>query len=95
MKPLSLAEVKGLVNNLEEKKNLESYLKKFGKLDVKNSGALGERIRGLDNLKIKKEHIAKLVDFLPKNSEEVNKIFNDVPLTEEEINAILEIVKEY
>ena len=95
MKPLSLAEVKDLIGNVEDRKELNNYIKKFGKLSKEDSLKLGEEIRGLDNMKVKEENIVKIIDFVPKTSEELNKIFTDVSLDKEECNKILEIVKGY
>jgi len=95
MKPLCLAEVKDLIGDIEDKKELDDYIKKFGNLSKEDSLKLGEEIRELDNMKVKEEHIVKIVDFIPKNSEELNKIFTDISLDEEECNKILEIVKGY
>jgi len=94
-KPLTLAEVKELATNLEEKKQLADYLKKFTKLSKEKSGKLAEEIRALDNPKIKEENIVKIIDFLPEDSEALNKIFTEVTLTEQEANAVLELVKKY
>lgn len=93
--PLTLAEVQEHVKKLEEKKALEGYLKKFIKLKKDKADALIEELRGLNNLKMKESHMAKVADFLPQDTEDINKIFNDVSLSEEESNAILEIVKKY
>ena len=95
MKPLCLAEVKNLIGDMDDKKELNDYIKKFGNLSKEDSLKLGDEIRGLDNMKIKEENIVKIVDFVPKTSEELNKIFTDVSLDEEECNKILEIVKGY
>jgi len=95
MKPLNLSEVKEFAGDLEEKRNLEAYLKKFGKLKKEKAKALAEEIRALDNMKIKEEDITKVIDFLPEDSEELNKIFRDVSLDEKEENELLEIIKKY
>ncbi len=95
MKPLCLAEVKNLIGDMDDRKELNDYIKKFGNLSKEDSLKLGDEIRGLDNMKIKEENIVKIVDFVPKTSEELNKIFTDVSLDEEECNKILEIVKGY
>ena len=95
MKPLCLAEVKNLIGDMDDRKELNDYIKKFGNLSKEDSLKLGDEIRGLDNMKIKDENIVKIVDFVPKTSEELNKIFTDVSLDEEECNKILEIVKGY
>jgi DNA-directed RNA polymerase subunit F len=94
MKPLNLAEVKELVGN-NENKDILDYLKKFGKLKSEDAVKLSKDLRGLDNLKMKDEHIVKIVDFLPKDAEDLNKIFNDISLDEKESNEILEIIKNY
>jgi DNA-directed RNA polymerase subunit F len=95
MEPLNLAEVKELSGDLEEKKDLMDYLKKFGKLTKEKADALTTELKGLDNLKLKKEFLVKIVDFLPRNSESLNKIFIEVSLDEKETQEILDIVKKY
>lgn len=94
-KPLSISEVKSQVSNLEEKKALEDYLKRFGNLKKDKAEKLAEDLRGLNNPKIKEDDIVKVIDFLPTQSEEVNKIFTDVSLSEDESNKIIEIVGKY
>ncbi|MBU0466199.1 MAG: hypothetical protein KJ718_02665 [Nanoarchaeota archaeon] len=93
--PLTLAEVQDIVKPLEERQEIKAYLKKFTKLSKDKALKLKEEIKSLGNMKIKEEHIVKLIDFLPKDAEDVNKIFIDTSLTEEETNAILEIVNKY
>ena len=44
-------------------------------------------------LKIKNEHIVKIVDLMPEDASDLNKIFTDVSLTEDETNKILDIIK--
>ena len=92
MEPLNLAEVKELVDSIEERKELKDYLKRFGKSSKEDSAKLTKELEAFDNMKIKKEHIVKIVDFLPNNSEDLNKIFNDVSLDEKETNELLEII---
>ena len=95
MKPLSLAEVNELMGDVDERKDLKGYIKRFGNLSKEDSVKLSEEVRGLDNMKVKEEHVVKIADFVPKTAEELNKIFTDVSLDEEECNKILEIVKGY
>lgn len=95
MKPLTLAEVQHLAGDVSEKKALEDYLKKFGNLSQEKAQKLADEIRALANVKISEEHIAKIVDFLPRDSEQVHKIFHDVSFEESETNAVLDIVKNY
>lgn len=95
MKHLNLAEVKEIVKDIDEKKDVKDYLKKFGKLSKEKAEKLAEELRTLGNAKIKEEYLVKIVDFLPKDAEELNKIFHDISLDEKEINEILEIIKKY
>ena len=93
--PMTLAEVKEIVKDLEEKQPLKDYLKKFAKLSKEKATKLKEELVKLNNIKIKEENIVKIVDFLPKDAEDLNKIFTEVTLSEAEINEILEVVKKY
>ena len=95
MKHLSLAEVKEIVKDIDEKKDVKDYLKKFGKLSKEKAEKLDEELRTLGNAKIKEEYLVKIIDFLPRDAEELNKIFHDISLDEKEINEILEIIKKY
>ena len=92
-KPLTLAEVKSYIPDLEEKRVLADYLKTFSEIDFKKSQTLKDNILALNNLKISEEKIIKIVDFLPKDMEDLSKIFLEVSLTEEESNAIIDAVK--
>jgi len=94
-KSLTLAEVKDIVDKLEDAEETKVYLKKFTKLSKKDALKLKEELAALGNLKMREEHLIKLVDILPRDTEDVNKIFSDTGLTEEETNAILEITKKY
>lgn len=95
MTPVHLADVAELAGDVEEKKNLKDYLKKFGKLNKKKADELAEEIRNLKNVKIKEEDVVKIVDFLPKDSENLNKIFKEISLDEKEANDLLEIIRRY
>jgi len=95
MQPLNLAEVKELVKNIEEEKELMVYLKKFGKLSKSHAEKLNEELKNLGNVKIKDEYKIKIIDFLPKTTEDLNKIFMGVSLDEKEANEILSIVGKY
>jgi len=46
-------------------------------------------------MKMKDEHIVKIIDILPDNEEELNKIFAGINLDENETKKILDTVKEY
>jgi len=92
---LSLAETKEILKGLEgeRKEEIEKYIKKFNKTKIANAKKIMQEIEKLENLKIKQEHIAKIIDLLPEDGSDINKIFSDVSLDENETKQILEIVK--
>ncbi len=94
--PLSLNEVEEIVEELEDtpkKQEIEQFLKKFNKTKAQQAKKIKEELEKLDLLKLKREHIVKIVDLLPQDASDLNKIFTDVSLNEDETNKILEIVK--
>ncbi len=95
MKSLSLAESLKLVGTAEENKEIKMYIKKFSKIKPDKAEELRKDIEDLDNIKIKPDHISKIIDLLPEDSEDMNKIFSDIGLNESETNKLLEIVKKY
>ncbi len=95
MKPISLVEAKEMAGNLDEKRGLDDYFRKFIKTSKENATKLEEELRGLKNDKIREEHVVKIVDFLPKDAEELHKIFHDTSLDEQEVATILGIISRY
>jgi len=95
MQALSLAETEKLIEEHGGSKEPEQYLKKFKKLNYKNSIALREEIEALQSHKIKGENVVKIIDFLPEDASDINKIFSDISLDENEIKQITEIVAKY
>jgi DNA-directed RNA polymerase subunit F len=95
MKALSLAEAKQLIDENKGKEELEPYLKKFIKLKLKETQELRKELEELKNHKIKAEHIANIIDFLPEDASDINKIFTDVSLDDNEIKQITGIVAKY
>jgi len=94
--PLNLVEVDEILKNLPEgdrKDEMEVYLKKFLKTKSEKAKKIKEEFEAADMLKIKREHIVKIIDLLPEDASDLNKIFVDVSLNEDETNKILEIVK--
>jgi DNA-directed RNA polymerase subunit F len=93
--PLCLAVVKEHIKNLEEKKTMEAYIKRFGNLTKDKAEKLKEELIALNNPKINAEYTVKIIDFLPKDAEDLNKIMVDANLSEEESKSILDVVKKY
>lgn len=93
--PVTMAEVKAIVDEMENKDELKNYLKTFTKLSKDKALKLVEEINALGNIKIKQENAIKVVDFMPATIEDVRKIFVDTSLTDEEANAIINVVAKY
>ncbi|MBR9703998.1 hypothetical protein GOV12_01195 [Candidatus Pacearchaeota archaeon] len=94
--PLNMNEVSVILKELPEnpkKEEMELFLKKFLKTKEKQAKKISEELKKLDLLKIKGEHIVKIIDLLPSDASDLNKIFVDVSLNEDEITKILDIVK--
>lgn len=90
MTPLSMTEaleyMKGDDDSNEE---IKKFIKKFTNLKPEKAKEMRKKFEGFDLMKMKPEHIAKIIDLLPKDPESLNKIFNDVNLNEEETKKIL------
>jgi DNA-directed RNA polymerase subunit F len=93
-KPLSMAEAKQYVEK-DSGAEIKGFIKKFIKLDSKKASELRSKLEKMDMMKMKEEHIVKIIDLLPETSEDLNKIFSDVGLDEDETKKILETIKEY
>ena len=94
--PLNLNEVQEILKNIadsEKKEEIEIYMKKFLKTKPEQAKKIKEELESLDLMKLKREHIVKIIDLLPQDASDLNKIFEDVSLSEDETNKILEIVK--
>ncbi len=95
IEPLSMAEVKKIIEKDEEKKELVDFIKRFIKLDEKQAKELKAELMALDIMKLKPQHIVKIVDFLPEDASDVYKICIDAGLTEDEVKKILDVVAKY
>jgi len=94
--PLNLNEVKDIVEDSpdsDKKEEMTQFLKKFLKTKPEQAKKIKEGLEKLDLLKMKREHLVKIIDLLPADASDLNKIFIDVSLTEDEINKILEVIK--
>ena len=78
IKPLSLSESEEIIENAgdkEEKKEIMAFIKKFNKISVKDAKSLRDEIEKLDYLKVKPEHVIKIIDTLPEDEADILKIF--------------------
>ena len=94
--PLNMNEVEDIIKDLPPTDRLEEtkeFLKKFVKAKPEQAKKIKEELEKIDMIKIKNEHIVKIIDLLPSDASELNKIFIDVSLNEDETNKILGVVK--
>jgi DNA-directed RNA polymerase subunit F len=94
--PVSMVQVTEIVKQFpenEKKEQIDAFLKKYSKTKQKQAEKITRELTALDLLKLKKEHIVKIIDMLPQDATDAQKIFFDVSLTEDEIHKILDIVK--
>jgi DNA-directed RNA polymerase subunit F len=91
--PISMAESQQYID--KEDSEISGFIQKFKVIKAKDALEIREKIDGLEIMKIRPEHIAKLIDILPEDKEELNKVFVDIGLDEDESNKILDIVKQY
>ena len=94
--PLNMNEVHEILKEIPDgskKQEMESFLKKFVKATPAQAKKIKEELDRIDLLKLKREHIVKIIDMLPEDASDLNKIFIDVSLSEDETSKILEIVK--
>lgn len=73
---------------------IQKFIKKFSKIKPEKAKEMKKKLEDLDLMKMKPEHIVKIIDLLPEDPENLNKIFNDVSLNEDETKKILETIGE-
>ncbi|MCK4650264.1 hypothetical protein KAT36_03460 [Candidatus Pacearchaeota archaeon] len=94
-RPVVMAEVVRLVGDSDKGEDIKKFVKNFDVLDFEKAKELTEELKGLDLIKLKDEHIVKIVDFVPTDAAELNKVIIEVSLDQDEVNKILEITKKY
>ncbi len=94
--PQTMNEAKTIIEELKEtdrNKDLKAFIKKFAKLDEKESKNLKEALEKLNMIKLRQSDIVKIVDICPENATELNKIFTETSLDADETNKILDTIK--
>lgn len=94
MKTLSMAEAKDVLESIEEQE-LTAHINKFTKIKADDARKMRGELEKLDLMKMKPEHVVKIIDLLPEDMSDLNKIFSEVSLDENEAKKILEIVQHY
>lgn len=94
-KALTMSEVVELAGDTEKETKLKAFIKQFIKVDVKRAEKMKEELIALDSIKLKEEHLVKIIDFTPEDAADLIKILPGVSLNQDEVTKILEIVKKY
>ena len=104
-KSLSLVDVKERIEIIEKRdkelnylsNKAKEYLETFVKLDSKQKEELTKKLHDLSLTRLKEEHMAKIVDFLPKDIEELKVVLTAYPLSmpKKDQEAIVKVVKEF
>ena len=90
--PLSMAETAGYSKENEE---LQKFVKNFTKIQGSDASKLREKLSALGMMKMKDEHIVKIIDMIPEDEEDLSKVFSGVSLDENEAKNILDTIKEF
>jgi DNA-directed RNA polymerase subunit F len=75
----------------------KEYLDNFVRLDSKKQEELKKKLLGLNLTRLKDEHVAKIIDFLPKTIDELRVILQAYPLSmpKGDQESIVKAVKEF
>ncbi len=86
---MCLVDVKEAVSAMEKRdtelgllaQKAKEYLDSFVQISRKDRTALEEGLKGLKLTRLKPEHIAKIIDFLPQTDDELKSVLQAYPLT--------------
>jgi len=93
--PITMAEVVSLVGDSEKSESIKKFIKSFNKMPVEKAIEMKEELKSLDLIKLKAEHIVKIVDFVPTSASELNKVIIEASFDQDEVNKILDITKKF
>lgn len=91
--PLTLAEVSKLAGEGEKAEQTLNFIKQFVRISYDKTKEIKEGLEKLQIIKLKEEHITKIVNFTPEDAIDLNKILQDVSLDQTEVDKILNVVK--
>ncbi|HLC52587.1 MAG TPA: hypothetical protein VJI98_05055 [Candidatus Nanoarchaeia archaeon] len=104
-KPISLADTKKILEDIEKRDEELNYISKKSKLYLDNCLVLSlskkeelrKKLEGLDLTRLKAEHIMKIIDFLPKDTSDLKVVLQAYPLSmpKKDQEAIVAAVKEF
>lgn len=103
-KPISLAEVKHILEQLEKRDTTlnhlslktKEYLENFVPVSLKKKEELSQKLLGLNLTRLKDEQISKIIDFLPKTADELKVVLQAYPLSmpKKDQEAIVAVITE-
>jgi len=93
--PLTLAEVVELAGEGEKAQKTKMFVKRFVKIKADEAKKIKQELKELDILKLKDEHIVKIIDFMPEDSTDLSKVISEVSLDQDEINKIFDVIKKH
>ena len=92
--PISMAEaLKYMKQDETIETDIIGFIKKFQKIKKGEAEELRKKLKALELMKVKEEHITKIIDLMPENKEDLNKIFVDISLDEDETQKIINTIK--
>ena len=92
---LSIAEISEYVKKDKDSEEFFKFMKNFVKLNPKQAKELRKKIEELKLMKIRSEHLVKIIDLMPEDEADLNKIFVDISLDKDETKKVLDTVKEF
>lgn len=104
-KPLGLVDTKVLLDSMRKRdiefnpisNKVNEYLETFVSLTTAKKEELHKKILGLDLTRLKEEHIAKIIDFLPTTASDLKIVLQAYPLSlpKKDQDSIAAVVKDF
>ena len=98
--PLSLPEVKEILENIEKRnkelspksKKVLDYISKVSNIKTKEFNEIKKKLHEVGIERLKERHIAKIIDIMPKDLESLKTIFvgENLSLKQEDLKKVLE-----
>jgi len=96
-KPITMAEAREILEEIKTEKaeQMATFIKKFTKMKASEAEALKEKLLEHKMIKLNKEDIVKIIDFMPEDAADVRKIVagSEVGLDQDEIEKILAVFR--
>ncbi len=102
---IALADVKHIIAQIEKRDTelnyrsakVKEFLDSFDALSIAKKEQLKKKITDLNLVRIKEEHILKIIDFLPTTANDLKVVLQAYPLSlpKKDMDSIVEVVKEF